>query len=154
MLKEYFMGIIALGTFLALALGISHKKLKSATSFGAGVILISAIFLPLVDIMQGCGGNFDFEGILDKFEYEEIGDSSIEQAFESGIAEYVAVSYGVDSECVLVRVDGFDFGTLKADRIYVTLSKGAVHLDYKRIEEELEREFTAGGECEVLLKIG
>ena len=153
MLKEYFVGLLGISTFLAIALGVSHHKLKSVTIFSTGVLLICAILLPLVDITQNFDKKYDLDGILDEFEYDGVSDGAIEAAFESGIAEYVATSYGVSRESVSVQVDGFDMGMLKAQRIYVTLRNDALRLDYKRIAEELEREFTFAGECEVTLKI-
>ena len=109
--------------------------------------------LPLVDLL----GSFDIDktlnGIFDGFNYEA-SDSAIELAFEDAIREKIADDYGVSKECVLVRADGFDIGSLSAERIFVTLSGEAVFLDYKRIEEEVCSNFTRGGECEVSVNIG
>ena len=81
-------------------------------------------------------------------------DSAIELAFEDGIAEYIADEYGVSRDNVAVFVDGFDMGSLTAERIYVTLSGRAALIDCKSVEKRLCDEFTRGGECEVTLKLG
>lgn len=154
MLKEYFIALVSISVFLSVALSVSHSKLKGVTVFSIGVLLISAVLLPLVDIVQSLSAEYDIDSILGELEYDGVSDDSIEEAFECGIAEYIAVSYGVESGSVTVQVDGFDMGMLKAQRIYVTLRDDALRLDYKRIEEEIRREFTSGGECEVMLKIG
>ena len=153
MLREYFSEIIILMTFAAILLGIAHPKLKGATSYGIGFLIICVILLPLVDIIRDFDVNSLFDDAFGDIDYDAT-DSAIELAFEDGVAEYVAGEYGVLRECVSVNADGFDVSSLTAKRIYVTLSGSAALLDYKRIESDLEKEFTKGGECEVSLKIG
>ena len=153
MLREYFINTVGVALAISLALGITHPRLKKPTAFSFGVLTICAVLLPLVDLL----GSFDIDktlnGIFDGFNYEA-SDSAIELAFEDAIREKIADDYGVSKECVLVRADGFDIGSLSAERIFVTLSGEAVFLDYKRIEEEVSVDFTRGGECEVSVNIG
>ena len=52
MLKVYFRDVMYLSAFIVLAVGISHPRLKRSTSFGAGVLLICIIMLPLIDIIK------------------------------------------------------------------------------------------------------
>lgn len=152
MLREYFSEIIILMTFAAILLGIAHPKLKGATSYSIGVLMICVILLPLVDIIRYFDTKSMFDSINMDLEYD-ITDDMIEASFEEGISEYIAQKYGVDKSCVSVMADGFDMERLRAERIYVTLSGKAVFLDYKKIEDEVRSEFTNGGECEVSLKI-
>lgn len=152
MLREYFTEIIILMTFAAILLGIAHPKLKGATSYSIGVLMICVILLPLVDIIRDFDTKSMFDSINMDLEYD-ITDDMIEASFEEGISEYIAQKYGVDKSCVSVMADGFDMERLRAERIYVTLSGKAVFLDYKKIEDEVRSEFTNGGECEVSLKI-
>lgn len=154
MLKEYFEGILLLAVLIALSIGISHQRLRNVTRFGAGVLLTCAILLPLVDIFKDFDGKDYVDEIMGSMEYENATDDTIEIAFENGVSEYIADKYGVDRSCVLVMADEFDMETVRAERIYITLIGEAALLDYKRIEEEISREFTSGGECEVSLKIG
>ena len=139
-------------TFAAILLGIAHPKLKGATSYSIGVLMICVILLPLVDIIRDFDTKSMFDSINMDLEYD-ITDDMIEASFEEGISEYIAQKYGVDKSCVSVMADGFDMERLRAERIYVTLSGRAVFLDYKKIEDEVRSEFTNGGECEVSLKI-
>ncbi|MBR2971653.1 MAG: hypothetical protein IKC61_01845 [Clostridia bacterium] len=152
MLREYFSEIIIIMTFAAILLGIAHPKLKGATSYSIGVLMICVILLPLVDIIRDFDTKSMFDSINMDLEYD-ITDDMIEASFEEGISEYIAQKYGVDKSCVSVMADGFDMERLRAERIYVTLSGRAVFLDYKKIEDEVRSEFTNGGECEVSLKI-
>lgn len=154
MLKGYFEGVLSVTVFLALALGMSHIRARGITSFAAGVLLICAILLPLVDIFNDFNVDSYLDDLLKNTEYDNVTDDMIEEAFEKGVSEYIADEYGVDGELVLVMADGFDMESLTAQRIYVTLCKQAATLDYKKIEEDVSRLFTSGGECEVSLKIG
>lgn len=153
MLKVYFRDVMYLSAFIALAVGISHTRLKRSTSFGAGVLLICVIMLPLVDIIKDIDVKIDTDGYFESGD-TELSDEALEAAFEEGIREYLAQEYRVDKELITVMADGFELESMRAERIYVTLTGKAATLDYKRIESDLEKEFTKGGECEVSLKIG
>jgi hypothetical protein len=109
--------------------------------------------LPIVDIINGFDWNFDTQQYLGDLEIESSEDV-LKAAFEAGIREYLASEYQVDESLIVVLADGFDISEVKAQRIYVTLIGKASALDYKRIESQVEREFTNNGECEVSVKFG
>lgn len=153
MLKVYFTDVMYLSAFIVLAVGISHPRLKRSTNFGAGVLLICIIMLPLVDIIKDIDVKIDTDSYFESGD-TELSDEALEVAFEEGIREYIAQEYRVDKELITVMADGFELESMRAERIYVTLTGKAATLDYKRIESDLEKEFTKRGECEVSLKIG
>lgn len=153
MLKEYFSEVMIFAGLAALALGVAHPRLRSATSLGAGVLLICAILLPLVDIIKGYEVNFDMDEYINSAN-GNVNYNAVEEAFEDGIRRYIAESFGISQDSVTVEVDGFDLERIRAERIYVTLSGEGATLDYKKIEEMIEREFTDKGECEVSIRLG
>ena len=153
MLKEYFIGVITLTLFVAVAFGVSHPRLRNAVSFGGGILLVCGILLPVVDILQEFDVDKSLDDIFDGIDFDAT-DSAIELAFENGVAEHIANSYGIPCECVSVRADGFDIASLTAERIYVTLSGKGALLDYKRIENEVGAEFAPRGYCEVYISFG
>lgn len=153
MLREYFLGLVSLSVFLSLLVGIAHPRMASSVRVGAGILVICAFLLPIVDIIGDFDIDKELDGIFDGIDYDST-DSAIELAFESGVSQYVAERYGVDPECVTVRADGFDISSLGAKRIYVTLSGEAVLLDYKRMEADLTELFCPSGECEVMIDLG
>ena len=153
MLKEYFIGVITLTLFVATAFGVSHPRLRNAVSFGGGILLVCGILLPIVDILQDFDVDKSLDDIFDGIDFDAT-DSAIELAFENGVAEHIANSYGIPCECVSVRADGFDIASLTAERIYVTLSGKGALLDYKRIEKEVGAEFAPRGYCEVYISFG
>lgn len=153
MLRDYFISTVSVSAFVALALGVSHPRLRSVTVFSSGVIIICAVLLPLVDILKEFRGADALDSFMESVDFSA-SDSAIELAFEDGVAEHVASRYGVPRECVSVRADGFDISTLSAERIYVTLSGQGCLIDTKRVESEVAGEFTRGGECEVMISFG
>lgn len=153
MLREYFKETLTLCVFISVALGVAHPRLKKTVSFSAGILIICSIMLPIVDILCSFDADKTFDKILADMDYDGATDNSIELAFENGIAEYIAEEYAVDTSAVLVNVDGFDMASLRAERIYVTLSGEAILLDYKKIEKEICEMFTKMGECEVSINV-
>ena len=153
MLREYFICVMLLVTLISVTLGAAHPRQRYATVFAAGVILICAIMLPIVDIIKGYDRNFNIDEYLSLTDGYQSTDM-VETAFEEGIKLYIAEVWRVDAGDIAVMVDGFDLSSLRAERIYVTLGGKAALLDYKSIEDELIREFTQDGECEVSVRIG
>ena len=153
MLKLYFTDVVYLSAFIALAVGASHPGMKKSTEFSAGLLFICIILLPLVDIIKDIDVRINTEDYLGNIE-AEVTDDALELAFEEGIREYISGEYRVDRELITVMADGFDLECMRAEKIYVTLSGKAALVDYKRIEKEVEKEFTKSGECEVSVKLG
>lgn len=151
MLSEYIVSVIKIVAFGAVLLSISHTKMKKSTSLVMGIVIVSAIMLPLVDIMGDKGMDFP---TFDDYENPEIRDESIEVAFERGLREYISSTLDVEPSSVDVFVDEFEFSTMRAGRIYVTLSGKAIYADYRELESRIEKEFTNNGECEVKIIVG
>ena len=152
MLREYFADVLGIALIASFALALVHPRLGGITRFGAGILVISVVLLPIVNIFGDLNIKNTLDDIFDGVGYDG-SDSAIEIAFEDGVAEYISDKYRVDRQFVRVNADGFDISTLTAERIYVTLSGRALLLDYKRIESEVAEEFTVGGECEVLFEL-
>ncbi len=155
MLNEYMIGIMKLSVFASLMVGISHDRMKSVTKMTMGVLVISVVMLPIVDIIKG----FDIEKSLGFLDNDaEIGDQGgelAESAFEEGISEYISSEYGIPRDRITVNVDGFSLEEMRAQRVYASLTlKDAANIDYRRLERLLALNFTNGGECEVSLIVG
>ena len=153
MLEGYFVSVLYVSLIGVILLSLTHQRVRGVTSFGVRAVMICAILLPLVDIIRDFDADSLLNEVLGDIDYT-VGDSAIELAFEDGVADYVAQSYGVARECVTVMVDGFDIGSLSAERIYVTLYGRAALIDYKRVEKEVRETFAPSGECEVSISLG
>lgn len=153
LLKEYATIALKLALFVGVALNLSHPRQERVMRISLGIILLSAIMLPFVDIINHNQLNFTLStspGSIDT----EMSDDMIEQAFEDGIQKYICASYDLDDSEVRVMADGFDFSSMTAERLYVTLSGRGVYIDYRSLADRLAQEFTRGGECRVELNIG
>ena len=153
MLKEYALLVLKLSAFVGIAINLAHPKQIKMMRFALGIILISAIMLPLVDIIGENPVDFITFTKLDDLEVEA-NDEAVESAFEEGIGKYICTKYSLLPSEVKVNADGFDFSVMRADRIYVTLFGKGVYIDYRRLEDEIAEEFTRGGTCEIELNIG
>lgn len=151
MLGEYIVSVIKIVTLGAVMLSLSHVKMKKSASLVMGVVISAAILLPLVDLIKD--NEVDLP-TFDDYETLDVRDDTVESAYENGLKEYIASDLGVDIDCVDVFVDEFDFSSMRAGRIYVTLRGAAIYADYRRLEEKIQKEFTNNGKCEVKIVVG
>lgn len=152
MLNKYALNALKFLVFIGIALNVIHPKQIRITRLTLGVIVLSAVMLPFVDIM-------DKNKVFDAFtptvsDEESMGDDMIERLYEDAIKEYVAQLCKIDNADVKVTVDGLDVSSMKAKRIYVSLSGKGITVDYRNLETRLANEFTNGGDCKVELDIG
>ena len=153
---EYIIGVVAASVMLggvgALAYpGSSEKIVKSAVA----VLLLYCVAVPGVKLIDGLS-EFDFsyfelpsfEGVISGGEYESVS----KEAFALGVEKLVMEKYNISTEEISVSIEGFDFQNMRAEKIKILLSGGAVAKDYFAIEQYVR---DAGlGECEVNIRIG
>ncbi len=153
LLKEYVLSSVTVALFSSVMLSLSHKKNNKTAACCVGVIIISAIMLPFVDIIK----EVDLKGDLE-FEAEPsidvTGEEALRTSFEAGISRYVAEHYNAPVNSIKVNADGFSVESMRAESIYITLDGKGMLLDYRRIEEDVAKQFTSGGACEVELNVG
>lgn len=154
MLEGYILGTLKIFSFAAIALNLVHPRQGKATRFVIGVVLISAIMLPIVDIVDENDRFLINDSFWESLGDNEVDDATVKEFFERGIEEYIANECGVAKESVRVSADGFDIASLKAARIYVSISSGGAFVDYRALEDKLEKEFTNGGDCRIELLVG
>ena len=152
MLREYVILSVKLILFVGIAVNIAHPRQEKTMRIALGMMMISAIMLPLVDIFDENNFKIDIESSSVDSVYE-INDSAIKRAFEEGIERYICSEYSLQQGEVAVMSDGFDISSMTAERIYVTLSGSAIYINYRSLEAEISEEFAGGGVCEVELDI-
>ncbi len=149
MLEEYITGVIRLAVLASVLLSVAHERVKGAVRLGIGILMISAIMLPIVDIIEGFDiNNLDFS-VTDADAGER--PDLIELAFEEGIARYIAEEYGAAAE---VDAVGFEPQTMLAERIDVVLTEGYASADYRVLSQDIADKFTDGGRCSLDIVIG
>ena len=150
--REYIIVSLKVLLFVGFAINIAHPRQIGVMRVVLGMILISAIMLPLVDIFDENRLEIDI-GSLGEDNNGEINDDAIEYAFERGIERYICSEYNLREGEVRVMADGFDLSDMTAKKIYVVLSGSGIYIDYKRLRGYIAEEFTKGGVCEVELDI-
>lgn len=132
------------------ALGLIAYRLGDAVQrFAFAVLLSLAVVSSLSEaiadlhlILDGTSGG----GGQDNGLYAEVG----EIAFSAGIAESVADKFSLDRSEIAVRLVGFDFSQMRAEKIIITLSGSAAPADMRGIEKYISDEKL--GECEVKIE--
>ena len=153
-MNEYLSGLISISSMVGVCSFIFYgeredKVLRVASS----LIVVYVTVLPIVSLI----GALDVEGVggasLDSFlSHEEtlIGGSA-EEAFSVGVKRYVAERFSLSEDDISVRVTGFSYTSMRAEKIKIILSGKAVFADNRAIAEEISR--SGLGECEVEIDV-
>ena len=153
-MSEFLSCLISVSSLVGVSAFLSYgeredKILKIASS----LILAYVTVLPVVTLIR----DFDYDASVDlgdgSFMYIEdtlIGEEA-ENAFCKGIEKYISERFSLSSEEITVRVFGFEYTSMKAEKIKVILSGKAVFADNRAIAEEIEK--NGLGECEVELSV-
>lgn len=132
-MKDYLFTLVA----VCLVMGVISMLGSSGRGerLAIGIITLYVTVAPLVTAISDIDldelftppdnitGNYD-DG------YKEVA----EDAFADGIARAVADRFLVNISDVGVTLYGFDFDTMRAERINIVLSGGAIFTDYKAVE--------------------
>lgn len=153
---EYIAGVVAVSVMLGAVgslsyPGASDKIVKSAVA----VLLLYCVAVPGVKLVEGLS-EVGFSGIdtpsfdveLSGGAYENVG----KEAFLLGTKKLIMEKYNISAEEISVSAEGFDFQNMRADKIKILLSGGAVAKDYFAIEQYVRD--IGLGECEVNIRIG
>ena len=140
-----------MGVCSYVAYGESGERcLKAASS----LILVYILVSPAVTLIRNASEYQIYDGGYADFT-EEIKDSemseSAEAAFCEGIRKYVCEKFSLSEGDVKVKAFGFEFKSMKAEKIKIILSGKAVFADNRGIADEIVR--CGLGECEVELSV-
>ena len=149
-LGEYICGVVGVCAVISLAGFVSYRgELDRAVKGALAVIMLAAIVLPLRGLSLEGLPDFSEDGFLPEggAEYEKVG----REAFEEGIRLAIAEKFHIDEENIAVTAVGYDFSSMRAERIRVLLSGGAVTADARQIRSYITEQGL--GECEVEIEI-
>ena len=146
---SYALGVVGICALVALMGFVSYRgDADGAARAAIAVIMLFSVVAPL------SGMDFDFsfdisgEGAMpDGGEYERVG----REAFEMGICRLISERYSLSEENISVRAEGYDFSTMRAERIFVLLSGRAASADARAIKNYITEQGL--GECEVDIEI-
>lgn len=154
-MSAYLTGLISISALVGVCSYISYgekqdKCLKAASS----LILIYIVFSPAVTLIKDV---VDFENYGESLSdyIESIGETelgkSAEESFCDGIKKYVCDQFSLSQDEIDVRVFGFDFEKMRAQKIKIILSGKAVFADNRAISDRVTK--NGLGECEVELSV-
>lgn len=130
---------------------VAYRQGDVAQRFAFAVLLSLAVVSSLSEaiadlhlILDGtAGGGGQTDGL-----YTEVGES----AFAEGIAASVAERFSLDPSEISVRLSGFDFSLMRAEKIVITLSGTAAFADARGIASYISEKNL--GVCEVKIEFG
>ena len=151
---EFFVGIITVSLVISILNFISFKSKGDKTTRAAmGIILTWVV---AVSAFSGLSRlrDVDFDSLTNVEIGQIYGDEykkEAEKAFSEGIKRLLLEKYGIKKEESEVVLLNFDFETMRAEKINITLlGKGAIS-DFRSIENYVEQ--MELGECEVKIRI-
>lgn len=136
----------------ALASLVSYKgKLDGASRGAIAIIILSAVSVPLANLADAelRLPEISVEELLPsgEAEYEKVG----REALQNGLRRMIAEKFSISEQDISVTVIGFDFSSMRAEKICVLLRRGAAASDIRAIRDYVTDEGI--GECEVEIEI-
>ena len=133
-MSEYFAVVFAVAFVATLGGSILYDGERATASRTAiSVVLLLAVLSPLPALISDLPVLQEPiipDGIEGTEEYIRVA----EEAFKDGISEMLAQKYSLPEEDFAVKLENFDFATMSAERISVTLRAGAVVCDPLAVE--------------------
>ncbi len=132
---------------------LTYKEGDSSARFAFAVLLLYTVASPLGGIIRDIGTGDCFGKT--EFSPEDYGEDYKEtagRAFADGVRAMICDEFSLKEEDVEVRVFGFDFSSMRSERIRVILSGTAAFADRKGIESFVDR--YGIGECDAEIEIG
>ena len=140
--------VVTFGGFMLYG-GEMNKPSKTALS----MILLATVIMPIASAL-GNVGSISAEDVIGDYAdgdaVEDVYGQTAEAAFCEGVRKMVCDEFLMEEEDVSVRCFGFSLAEMRADKIKIILSGGAVYKDSRAIAARIRE---AGlGECEVELE--
>lgn len=151
-MTDYIGSLVFVAFAIAVFSFILYNERERAVRFAFGALLAFAAILPLAEIIP----NASIDGIIEQIKDgalsgEHIYETDAKSAFEIGICKVIAEKFALDEASVTVYAENFDFESMRAEKIEVTLYGKAIFADVEKIEK-----YVSGlelGMCEVLIGI-
>lgn len=152
-MKEYALTVFSICLISAVLTKVSFGGKDDVSKIAVSVITLYVIISPLVSGI----GNIKLEDIISpelSYSSPTNGDyiKVSEEAFAKGVARAIEDRFSLKRESVSVRLFGFDFESMSAQKIKIILSGLSATADYRAVLAYAESMDI--GECEVDIEIG
>lgn len=149
---EYAIAVFAVSAVVSVLGYFAYRK-SAAVASALAVLILYAVLAPVIEYLA----KFDVNDIYSEIEGAsgEYGEEYIavtRDALSDGIRRLVCEKYSLSVENVRVLLEGFDFDSMKAERIRIILSGKAITADRLGIAEYINK--YEWGRCEVEIEIG
>lgn len=153
-MKEYAVSLIAVTALISFSLVAFYNDGKNERTVRCALaaILLYAVLLPLLNGAVPDLGKFELKFNTGAYDFSDADATQemTEAAFQNGIRLFLADEFSLNAEDISVYTDGFDMAEMKAQRITVRLSGGAIYADRYAIREKIEK--NGLGSCEVKIE--
>ena len=152
-MKEYALTVFSICLISAVLTKVSFGGKDDVSKIAVSVITLYVIISPLVSGI----GNIKSEDIISpEWSYSSPTNGDYikvsEEAFAKGVARAIEDRFSLKRESVSVRLFGFDFESMSAQKIKIILSGLSATADYRAVLAYAESMDI--GECEVDIEIG
>lgn len=134
-MSAYIGLIISVGIVAALGGGLLYDGEREGASRGAiSVILLLATIAPVAAFVSQLSlkaPTLPDLPVAEDGEYTEVA----REAFCDGIRTLLSENYSLSEDCFAVKCEGFDFTSMRAERLTVTLRGAAVRCDPLAVEK-------------------
>lgn len=154
-INEYIVYTICVAVISGITSLISHPSGAKESNMALGVICLLSLAVPALNLFS----SFTDIPTLDSIPaYSEIqgGYTDVsEAAFSAGVRKGIAEEFDLAIDEVRVDIRGFDFETMRASELVITLSGAARGADVRSMRVWAEDNFLIeGGKCEVVIDVG
>ena len=154
---EYLVSVVAVSMLIGILSYASYPGgSERAVKFAASILLLYTAAAPLLSVVgelsHGDAPGFKIEAELPDFDKDAAYVETAEEAFKQGICKLLYTKYSINADEIMVRTVEFEFESMKAKKIIITLSGDAVFLDLRGIAD-----YVTGlglGDCEVNVTLG
>ncbi len=152
-MKEYALTVFLICLVCAVLTRVSFGGSEDVSKVALSVITLYVIISPLASGLKG----FNIDSVLTpEWSYDVPSEDGYvkvaEEAFADGVARAIEDKFSLKRETVKVRVFGFDFKRMSAEKIKIILSGISVTADHRAVLAYAEG--LGIGECEVEIEIG
>ncbi len=135
-MNEHFALVFAVAFAAAVASFVSYDGGKSTAARGAiSIVLLLSVSQPIMafakELSELRAPSFSDFGTEMEGEYEEIA----REAFSEGIVKLIAEEFSLSEKNISVKIEGFDFESMAAEKIFVTLYGAAALRDPDAVEK-------------------
>lgn len=156
-MKEYLICVILISFVSSVASYVAYPSAMEKSARCAVMTVVIAVSLSPIAAAIGNMGSFSVKDFIsnDVLLGDELSEEHVKvakEAFAKGIKKLLFEKFGICETDSAVAVIGFDFKSMRAQKIKITLNGKSAFADYRSIEEYVEK--CGLGECEVNISFG